>query len=267
MATSAVGVARERSNLWMVPIGIALLGAGLGALYICECIEDFWSVHRSLQATLRSLGSLLIASVTLGFVWQFFGKRAFLDEILAKAGIAKELTHAGILRVTDAFHHEVDWKGLFKNANRLDLFFAYAQTWRNTNGEELRRLASKKGSRIRVVLPDPDNAEVLRELARRFKYTPDHVKELIAEAVQYFTDLKTVADHNGAVVEIWLYQGTPQVSFYRFDDVGVLSLYTHQHQRTPLPTFIVGHGGTLYDFIRKEFDAMTDGSGLAKKIL
>lgn len=72
-----------------------------------------------------------------------------------------------------------------------------------------------------------------------------------------------------AEIGIWLLPAAPQVSFYRFDRIAVLSLYSQRPDRNPVPTFVVEAGGTLYDHVRKEFDAMIgtkDKKGLARPL-
>jgi len=199
-------------------------------------------------------------------IWEVLGKRAFLDEVLAKARISRDVKFAGILQITDSFHRDVQWGDYLKHTSKLDIFFAYGRTWRQTHDEELQRLSQRAGSRIRVVLPDTSDAGTVAELARRFGYEEEYLVRCIEETQSYFINLKN-RRVPPAQVEVWIIPVAPTFSFYRLDHIGVLALYTHRKQRTGVPTFVCEEGGTLYQYIRAEFAAMIRGdSPLARRV-
>jgi len=263
MALNDIKSIKERVNLRTLLIALGIAFTGIGFLWI-SANDNWWKSCKVWQTVLQNIGALLVVTVAISLLWELYGKRAFLDEVLAKAQISKELTFAGITKITDSFHHDLDWKTYFLTVNKLDIFFAYARTWRNTYTEELQKVASREGARIRIVLPDPEDKQVIAELARRFKYTDGEMKKLIREAETFFRNLSNSAGANGAQIDIWFLPAAPYFSFYRFDRVGILALYTHRRERSPVPTFVCEMGGTLYDYIRKEFEAMITEGGLAK---
>lgn len=75
-----------------------------------------------------------------------------------------------------------------------------------------------------------------------------------------------MAEKEGGSVELWFLPKCPVFSFYRFDHIGILAMYKHQKGRGNVPTFVFEQGGTLYDFMRQEFDAMIKDDGLAIKV-
>ncbi len=265
MAKDNIKLLQERLNLRILFIALVIAAIGILLLYI-TADNNVWVNHKSWQSVIQQVGGLLLVTVAITLLWELIGKRAFLDEILAKAKISKELTFSGLTQVTDSFHRDLDWSSYFKSVNKLDIFFAYARTWRNTHLEDLQKVASRHDARIRVVLPDPDDAQVVRELARRFDYTPETLKELILEAEAYFKDLRKYAGDGGAKVDLWYLPAAPHFTFYRFDNIAIMALYTHRKERTPVPTFVCEMGGTLYDYIRKEFDAMVKQDGLGRLV-
>lgn len=256
---------KERVNLRTLLLAILIAGLGIFFLY-CSAQKDWWIGYEVWQTVVQQLGGLLLVTVAITLLWELWGKRAFLDEVLAKAQISKEITFAGIVKITDSFHHDIDWKSYFRMVNKLDIFFAYGRTWRNTYIEELREVAAREDVRIRLVLPDPDNEQTVIELARRFNYTPENLKTLIREAEADFRNLRPFKGAKGAQIDIWFLPATPHFTFYRFDHIAILALYSHRKERAPVPTFICEMGGTLYDYIRKEFDAMISQEGLARQI-
>jgi len=104
-----------KSVVWSVASCTVEVGAV--ATFVITAKRGLW------QAVVRELGNSLLTTVSLGIIWQLFGSRAFLNEVLAKVGISKELTFAGIKQVTDSFHNEIDWAAMFRNTASLDIFF------------------------------------------------------------------------------------------------------------------------------------------------
>jgi hypothetical protein len=116
------------------------------------------------------------------------------------------------------------------------------------------------------VLPDPEDKPTVVELARRFGCSEEELKRRICTAFEHFSRLQSSPERM-ADIGIWFLPATPQFAFYRFDRTGIISLYTHRRDRTPVPTLVVESGGTLYAFIRKEFDAMVADGGLARRAI
>lgn len=256
-----VRLLKERVNLLVLlsAIGVAFIGLGF-ILASILWLQDYpvW------QALAREAGALLLVSGVITMLWDLLGKRALLDEVLAKAQLSRDIDEAGVSRITDTFQSaKLDWPSYFRAANNLDIFVSYARSWRNTYLEELRRVARKKNTRIRVVLPDPEDEQTVLELSRRFDYTPEHLVNLIEEAKEDFDRLRSPS---GGKVEVWFLPVAQTFSFYIFDQIAMIALYTHRRERLPVPTLVCDKGGWLHEYVRKEFDAMVDGTGLARLV-
>ena len=117
-----------------------------------------------------------------------------------------------------------------------------------------------------MVLPDPDDAQTVAELARRFSYNDQKLKDLILEAHKDFLELAKIAATKGSEVGIWYLASAPVYTFYRFDSKGIFALYNHIKRREPVPTIVCHEGGTLYEFFMKEFRAMVATDGLARRV-
>jgi hypothetical protein len=212
-----------------------------------------WKSNGQVQAFLGQVGGLLLAIGLLAVAWDLFGRRSLADEVLAKAGLSADIVRAGIVRVTDQYLAEVEWASLFQNVTRLDIFVAYGATWRHTHQASLQQVARRPGTRIRVFLPDPEDARTVEVLAERFHIEPDALIAKINEAIQEF---RSLAVAGGATVEMWLHAGDAVFSCYRFDSKAVLTLYSHgQERRTQVPTFVID-GGELFDFVYNELTAI-----------
>ena len=252
----------ERTNLRAVLLSIVTLLCGVILLFISNS-KRLWGGLEAIQAVIRDSGSLLVASVAVVILWELVGKRAFLDELLGKVQIAEEVRRAGIIGYGDFRHME--WISLFQSVSNLDIFFVYGRTWRNTYAGQLLSLAERKGARIRVVLPDPEDATTVAELARRFECTTTELSNRILESANFFLDIHDKSKAKGANVEVWFLPAAPQYSFYTFDRIAILAMYTHIHERTAVPTFVVEEGGQVYGYIQKEFDSMVrENKGLAR---
>ncbi|MFH1372102.1 MAG: hypothetical protein ABII09_12570 [Planctomycetota bacterium] len=217
---------------------------------------------------LEFLGGSLFVIASVSLIWDLFLKRDFLHEILEKSGISRDINLWGIEKITDSFHEDIDWKSLIQNSNKIDIFFAYGRTWRSTHEADLRQAAENKDVCFRVVLPDPDSQQLLSELARRFNLTTDEVKQRIEEAFNFFRDINHKNDEHGAAIKIWYLPESPVFSFYCFDSIGILALYKHKKERGSVPTIVCKKGGSLYEFIKQEFDVMIDtATPMARRIL
>lgn len=112
------------------------------------------------------------------------------------------------------------------------------------------------------MFPDPEDGRTVSELAQRFDYKPEQLVRFIQESLADFRDLQSTS---GAEVQLWFLSAAPQFSFYIFDQLAIVALYTHRRQRIPVPTLVCDRGGWLYDYVRKEFDAMVETDGFARQ--
>lgn len=226
-----------------------MLLVGVAILFLASLIDD----HSAFHAVLNDLGSVMIASVALAVFWELFGRRAFAREIFEVARTGADIRIAGLKRIGTSYLDDPDWDSLLADVTKLDIFFAYGRTWRNSHHGRLTELARKEGARLRVYLPDPDDSEDLKVLAGRFSMTAAQLAAAVEEAKEFFLDLRV---SGGASIDVYYRSGAASFSCYRLDNTAVLTLYSHQRERTGVPTLICRSGGSLYEFMRKEFDAI-----------
>lgn len=251
-----VGLLTERVTLRVQLLSIVVALAGLILLYFSTPV-DHAGYHKS-GALLEETGAALFIAGILAVIWELRGKRAFADEILAKANMARDLAEAGVDSVVANFRDpRVNWINLFKNACRLDIFIAFGTTWRNTQAERIEELLSDKDAKLRIVLPDPDDTHIVDSLATRFRMTKENVKRTIEEARAFFQHRKEKAK---GTVEIYFSGIVPVFSFYRFNNKAVFALYNHRVGKEPVPTVICDNEGFLYKYITAEFEGiLADG--------
>jgi hypothetical protein len=72
-------------------LALLILLAGLWALYVSHFLDGKQGLEDA-RALLHELGALLVVTVVVSWLWEYKAKREFLDEVLHRAGVAKELT-------------------------------------------------------------------------------------------------------------------------------------------------------------------------------
>lgn len=270
-------LSRARASLVTLGAALIVLVVGLGLRIIANEWAWMRDTHTSIAALARELSSLFIVTVAVTLVWELAAKRAFVDELIAKARheltgiiaetrVAEEVRAAGLKVFTKDFWNGLDWLSLFKDANTVDLFFAYARSWVGAYTPQLQELARRKDVRIRVVLPNPQNPETISELARRFNKKPDEVRTDIEDTV---TDLMNIfaepfkdrADKSPPNFSLYFCSKSPVFTFYRFDKLAVMALYKHLSGKGGIPVFVVEKGGSLYDFVVQEMHGFVDPDG------
>lgn len=232
---------------------LALVFVIVGGVLLYLSGLDAISDSKSWSAFLSQLGGLVLATGLITFAWDLVGRRAFADEVLAKAKLSTDVVESGLTRVTDQYLEEVEWADLFRDVTKLDIFVSYASTWRNTHRARLGAVAARPGARIRVFLPDYRDAPTMAVLADRFNMAPAELIPKVREAVG---DFKALARTGGATVQVYLRSGDLVFSCYRFDSRAVLTLYTHSRERrTHVPTFVI-ENGSLFQFVYDELAAL-----------
>lgn len=240
----------------------AVILACVGILVACAAL---WlgqsdALPAAWSSAVMNVGGVVLATSLITVGWDVAGKRSFAAEVMAVARLSADVERAGILNVTDQYLHEVEWEPLFKDAMKVDIVVAYANTWRNTHLHRLKAVAATKGARLRIFLPDPGDQPTMDALARRFATTASDIASKVREAICEFSKLET---QGGATVQVYTRPGDMLFSCYRFDQRAVITLYSHQRRRTQVPTWVVKHG-TLFTFVYDEVDAIRTQSTLVE---
>lgn len=244
----------ERTTLWNIIVSLAV--TAIGILLLFAAAKAKWMIdHPGTQSVARSLAGFLIVSVAIAMLWQLRIKRAFLEEVMAKARLAEEVRAAGVVTLTRS-ENAIDWTSYFKNVRKLDIFFSYGSTWRHSRITELRTLAERGECRIRIILPNPNNQTIIEELAGRFNTKPETLKEKIKEAVEEFTSV--FGQDSKVSFELYYINRVPLFTYYRFDDLCIASFYNHQKDYQQVPFIVSAKPGTFYDFFRNDFEYFID---------
>ena len=267
---TTLGHLKERTNLRTIIVSLALFLLGVGLLILSEA-NDWIAASAWRKSVIANFGGLLVATLSIAALWELFSKRAFFDELLAKAGLADDIRTLGLVGLTVNPLRGTDFPKLIRSTSRLDIFVCYANTWRATHEEDLRTLARKPNIRVRLLVPNPNNTEIMKELAHRFgSASPLVLAEKVNVAIKEMKSIFAEAKNQTSNFSVWVHEENPVTSFYLFDNIAVVTLYKHARGRGSVPTFVAERGGTLFNYVSGEVDAMINGvdthGPLAKQI-
>jgi len=239
-------------------VGFVVLVLGIGLIYLGGEFPRYWKTHVGADALIDNLGALLVISVALGLIWELVGKRSFAREVLETLNVATDLETAGIQSIGTQWLQDPDWIDLFKDVRELDIFVAYGSTWRNAHLGQLQNIANRNDAHIYIYLADPGNEAIVRTLAARFNQTPEDLRQRVAATKE---DFETLRNSGRADIQVFYFPGDRVFSFYRFDDQIVMTLYRHAKGRSAIvPTLVCKKGGTFYEFLKSELDAIKSDS-------
>lgn len=158
----------------------------------------------------------------------------------------------GLKAVYTRFTQDIDWHPLFTGVTELDLFISYGSTWRHTVHEDLSTVAANRKARVRIVLPDPNNPDLISELSRRFAIEPEALKGRLDEAVKEFKD---IFQGSACQFQLICIPTAPVYTYYRFNQRILVAFYKNQTRRADVPALLLTQG-PLYDFFYNDFSAM-----------
>ena len=250
---------RERTIAWYLVAALVFGGIGTSLLFLGE--SDYATAHPKLKSVISNLGGLTIASLGIGIIWELVGKRALIQEVFESASVSREIQQARIFGVTTQFQEGVQWPELLAGAHELELMIAVGRTWRNTLDHSLSALAARPGSKITAFFPDPDDEDVVEELSKRFPMSAETIVSAINSNVEFFKGLADKAStKKKCQIAIWYLREAPLYTFYRIDEIYILSTYRHGPKGN-IPTFVCRKGGCIADFIEEQKALMTDKKG------
>ena len=246
---------KETTSLRTILVAIIV---GIVGIFMIIAASLWLSEHHNWQTILRELGGLLFASVAVAILWELIAKRAFLEELMNAAQIADDIRDARLLHITTNFGRGINWEKMYGSAKSVVLLCAYGAPWRSYE-DLLQEFALRPSTKIQLMVPDPDDEMILFELARRLDETPDNVKRSIDSTVKEFKALLAKAPQESKFTISYL-SFAPVFSYYLFDNEVVLSLYKHRREYVSQPAFVFERGGTIYDFVMAEHQAILEDS-------
>lgn len=234
------------------------LAAGGVLLYVSGL--SWFDGHKSFGTLANQLGGLLIASVALATMWDLVGRRSFFREMLEVVELKQDVHSSGLVSIGTDYRKVVDWDDHLSSAKNLDIFAAWATTWRNNNQTNLQQLASRTGAKIRVCLPDPSDSTCVKSLATRFNTSQGDVRTKLNDAIEGYKKFDANGSRTGRV-EIYTTPVFRAFSAYRIDNHFVVTFYHHKDNRSgSFPAFTCRKGGSLFSFFEEDLEGVIDAS-------
>lgn len=208
----------------------------------CDSVRIFFATLVSTVAT------VLLANV----LWELLAKKNFANSLLDLVKISENISKSGIDTVYVDFR-DINWNEEFKNTKSFTAAFTYAYSWRNTYQNAIERYAgsSKRRKSMRIVVPDPEDPNCMKELDRRFNSETGATRKKIEDCIKYFKDI-------GA--NVYLYKGTLQSSYYMLDKVSIMSFFPHAKEKGSVPAIRASKSGNMYAYISKDLDSLISQS-------
>lgn len=231
-------------NIWSIIVSIVCFVAIMALnFFVIDKIEiDSWRIFG------LTLSSTIATVILANVLWEVIAKENFAKSILEQVRISENIAQSGIDSVYVDFR-DIDWGKEFRNTKTFTAVFIYAYSWRSNNDAHIKKFASKSSRRkkMTIIVPDPENIEIMSDLDRRFNFERGATKKKVEDCIKYFFDL-------GATV--YLYGGTLQASYYKMDNECIMSFFTHTKEKGTVPALKAAKDGNMYKYISKDIDAL-----------
>lgn len=197
----------------------------------------------------------------LAFIaWELFTLRTKLER-------SNHLREAGLHQIIFE-NKDVEWNSLIEDSTEIEILGVSPSSWLSNNITAILLFLKQPHSRLRLILPDPNNQAIVREIAHRQAREPQSVKSSIERAFDEYSHLQHDAVEPGQI-EIWFSSVSPILTIYRFDSGVVISTNSYNPNRGKVPHFVANRAGTMYNFAVQEFHWLLDSNSrrnLCKKV-
>jgi hypothetical protein len=210
--------------------------------------------------------------VAIALIWELFSRRALLSEIISATRLVEDIETTRLIGISAKWHNQIDWATMLAKTDTLDILFMYGRTWRNTNREALCNFANRSKTIATIILPDPDDQHLVKELSHRLStssqsVTPEEAATRIREAINDFVTIFNIDGKANEKLTIWCVPISPVYSYYKLDNISIIALYKHDRKIEEVPTLIVEKGGTLFNYYQEDFLTLISGPDpLGKKV-
>jgi hypothetical protein len=240
--------ARRINTLTSIVMVLLAVIAAILLLVLANNVFTGW-----LSTVVEQVGGTVLVAALLSVAWDFFGRRALAGEVMEVAGLSGDVEQAGLARIGADFR-QAPWDRLLQ-AEKIDIYLGLGRTFYTNYSTALATAAAKPGTRMRVILADPTDDAAVECMAERFTRNTDDVRSDIRATTDKFLSLA-----RGAVgtVEVYHRTGEPLTALYRFDNEAVVTLYSHRRGYGDVPFLLCRSGGSLYDFVRGEFEKLIE---------
>lgn len=236
----------------------------LGLAFACFigdlCLRRYYSgsdVFDILYLLLDNVLITIITACTIGILWEVSGKNDLIQEIqqhtdksLQEAGLSNTLADQGILHTTTDFEQEIPWKNYIANADEIDVCWWAGLGWVQRHRPTIETTANKNKLRIRYVIPDAGNDNILTQMTAISGIKSEQLKESYTSVCEELQPL-------GKIVELHKIKKLPQYGMVRLGSRIVFFPYSHLRGR-PIgrPTFVIDSNSELGERFMRDFEEL-----------
>jgi len=255
--------------LW---IALGAIAVGVGLIYLGAYVRELNSESSFFFRrdpppwcdAVRDLGITVLLAGLVGIFFELAAKSDFLSIVMERAGIAQNISDAGITGVFKIRRH-VPFEALITSSTSIHIVIAYSNAWVKEFRAELQEFLKSPDHKIILYLPNPDNLTILQELCIRFPdepisgqpAQPTSTSVLQARIKQTTGDFISLLPAVGArgEVKILYMDRSPMYSAYIFDRMAILQLFKHRAKRTETP-YIQLADGWFFEYIVEDVDQL-----------
>lgn len=235
---------------------IFLVGLAIVILWVSETLSSnspiFWG------RVVPSFAAILASSGVFALIYEVFIRQAQTKFVLESIELKESMLNAGLDDIS-VNYLDFDYAGEIIDARHIRVFALYAHSWLNRYSVEISDHLLQKGSSFTLVVPSFDN-RFLEPLAAHFQYTPDQMKNKIAESIASVAaqGLKKKLGE-GSSVSIYMHADRPCYSMYHFDDRLLVGTYYSSRARRRSPMFLFSDKpGSMYSEFCSDLDQVID---------
>ena len=256
---------RQKTNIRVGLTTVIALLAGSAVLIVGATFREELDAGSIRWFDLVSaVGSSIMAIGILALVFEISTRRAIMDEVLNRVALKEDINFAGLVAMpqnrTDSRAH---LKKALLEAKKVDLVYV-SSGWVESNTEALSACLRERGARVRILLPNPDASELLKELLARLEYTNiDDLRRAVGVAKYAAFKLRemhpAISSGQGikSGVEIRWLPVVPPYALFRVGSRGTLEFYEMRKERDHnSPNLQFSEPGALARFAEADFEAI-----------
>ena len=244
----------ERSGAFKCSSAALICIIGILVLRLCDAGGDVWGVVYQLINTVLLT---LFAAFTVSFAWEVLSKNALLrelqhhtDKAFRDAGLSNTLANQGILHTTTDFAHEIRGKKYIADADEIDVCWWAGLSWVQLHRPDIETAAKKHKLRIRYVIPDAGNDNILTQMTAISGIKSEQLKESYTSVCDELQPL-------GNIVELHKIKKLPQYGMVRLGSRIVFFPYSHLRRRPQgRPTFVIDSNSALGKRLMRDFEEL-----------
>ncbi len=256
-ASRTATLMRQLTNLRLVILNVLAVFVGTFVLRVVSTPQSF----PTMLAT--AVGSALIASGVIGLSLELLLHRSVAREVRESLALDREIVEWGIVGLGDRWPRD-DWvTSAFRNATHVNVVCHWDEVW--TMGglwrEEFHR-AHSRGVTFDVLLPDPGNERLMRQLSQKAALGGAAVVDIgvrVAALAAAFSNIESPATFRPSSkrrrqVELRVVDFPQPYTCYRFGNVGVMRALPAHNQGIACPILLLQNEGKLWNFVSEDFD-------------